>query len=143
MTQQHTHDCDKCTYLWSEKEYDLYYCNKSRETLIARYWDEWDYLSWMAFKDQYPLNIAYKKAVWMNLIKPTMKKIDKNIPIPEESKYKKTLMLLDSLNIWDSFEFDSRDEQKYIVALFPRMRLKWKDFKTKNTEWIRRCWRIK
>ena len=65
----YTHDCDKCISLWSCHKYDLYYCWKSIPTIIARYWNEWsEYISWIAFKDIYPLNRAYKKAVKSNLI---------------------------------------------------------------------------
>lgn len=71
-----------------------------------------------------------------------MKVIQKNIPIPEQSYYKKMCLTLDEMEIWDSFVIDSREEQKYIVALFTRMRKKWKDFTTRN-DWVRRLWRIK
>lgn len=37
---EYKHDCSKCTFLGKFEEYDLYYCDKSLPTLIARYGDE-------------------------------------------------------------------------------------------------------
>lgn len=34
------HDCDECVFLGHHHGHDLYFCNKSVATLIARYGDE-------------------------------------------------------------------------------------------------------
>lgn len=73
---RYTHDCDKCIPLWTCHKYDLYFC-PHEPTIIARYGNEWEeYMSWLPFKDLYPLNRAYRRAIERWLIKPTKKHIN-------------------------------------------------------------------
>ena len=45
-TTRFTHDCDHCKPLGQFMKYDLYYCDKGFDTIIARFGDEgWEYIS--------------------------------------------------------------------------------------------------
>ena len=49
-TPEFEHDCDHCKFLGHYDRADLYFCGKSRPTLIARWSDDGpDYISGMSF----------------------------------------------------------------------------------------------
>lgn len=74
----YTHDCDKCVFLGSYDEKDMYYCpQEGLDTVIARFSDEGsDYISGlpiavyeMAYHVSPPLRVAYLIALDLGLIK--------------------------------------------------------------------------
>ena len=89
-TPKYQHDCVDCIFLGNYNEYDLYYCNKSNLTVIARFGDDSpDYLSGMIFaitglyknppECEDPLTEALKRALRNNLVKIVVKDIN-NMP---------------------------------------------------------------
>lgn len=40
MKKRYAHDCSRCVFLGQYAEYDLYFCDKSTGTLLARYGDD-------------------------------------------------------------------------------------------------------
>jgi hypothetical protein len=45
VVMRHKHDCSKCTPLGIFEDYDLYYCDSTETTLIARFGEDGDYKS--------------------------------------------------------------------------------------------------
>jgi len=55
------HDCNKCKYLGTYKEYDLYFCAKGIETVIARYGSlGWENLSGLVFATSGSIESLYE-----------------------------------------------------------------------------------
>lgn len=64
--KRYKHDCDKCTFLGTFEEYDLYFCGEGRPTVIARFGhDGPSYYSGLTFAEpdiNYPLFVAKQRA---------------------------------------------------------------------------------
>lgn len=71
---QYTHDCNNCIFLGQYENFDLYYCNITNETVIARYGNEGsEYMSGIGFantsqKQDNPLYEAKQRAIKKGLI---------------------------------------------------------------------------
>lgn len=71
MKPIHEHDCDECVFLGNSKDgkMDLYYHGGERETVIARFGTDGDYMSGMVFVGRNPyLTEAYKIAKERDLL---------------------------------------------------------------------------
>ena len=73
MTPQFTHDCERCTFLTTENEHDLYFCGqRGYPTVIARYGNDGpEYKSGLIFSKQGidpELTVAYQLATEQGLL---------------------------------------------------------------------------
>lgn len=61
-------DCEKCTFLGSYENSDLYFCSAT-PTVIARYGEHGDYISGLPFIKLYPvLALAAIRAIGLDLL---------------------------------------------------------------------------
>lgn len=67
---RYEHNCICCRYLGRYEKYDLYYCEESVKTVIARYGKDSDYISGLGFSDNHnnPLFVAKMRAEKLGLI---------------------------------------------------------------------------
>jgi hypothetical protein len=71
MTPIYTHDCKSCVFLGRHKCHDLYFCDQTIPTVVARFGDEGsEYTSSMEMVEHYPeLKAALRLAIERGLVR--------------------------------------------------------------------------